>query len=124
MDQFEFVRLRQLREHITRQGLEPRTVHDREPPERHALPGTELDLRLHRFEQVQILQLLAKCLAALEFELVLPEEFEHVLHVAGRLAIIAEQSLAAAALIESREGLVNAKREPLALVAAGKDEGI
>src|SRR5262245_48761543 len=40
-----------------------------------------------------------------------PQEFEHVLHVRGRLAIIAKQSLAAAALIESGEGLVNAKHE-------------
>jgi hypothetical protein len=54
----------------------------------------------------------------------LPQELEHILHVGGRLAIIAKQSLAAAALIESWEGLVNAKRERLAVVAAEKDEGI
>jgi len=54
----------------------------------------------------------------------LPQEFEHILHVGSRLAIIAKQSLAAAALIKSREGLVNAKRERLAVVAAEKDEGI
>jgi hypothetical protein len=103
IDQFEFVRLRQLCEHIARQGLEPCTVHDREPPERHALPGTELDLRLHRFEQVQILQLLAECLGALEFALILPQEFEHIPHIGSRLAIIAKQSLAAAALIKPRQ---------------------
>jgi hypothetical protein len=39
--------------------------------------------------------------------------FEHVLHVGGRLAVVAEQALATAALIESRERLVNAKRKRL-----------
>ena len=66
-------------------------------------PEPRFDLRLHRFEQIEILQLLAECLGALEFELVLLQEFEHVLHVGRRLAIVAEQSLAAAALIESRK---------------------
>jgi hypothetical protein len=50
---------------------------------------------------------------AVEFELVLLQEFEHVLHVGGRLAVVAEQALATAALIESRERLVNAKRKRL-----------
>jgi len=56
--------------------------------------------------------------------LVSPQQFEQILHVGGRLTIIAKQSLTAAALVESWEGLVNAKREPLAVVAAEKDEGI
>src|SRR5262249_5875013 len=77
-----------------------------------------------RCEQIQILQLLAKCLSALKFELILLQEFEHVLHIGRPLAITAEQSLAAAALIESRKGLVNAKRERLALVAGEKNKGI
>src|SRR5215510_3942260 len=55
---------------------------------------------------------------------VLLQEFEHVLHVGGRLAVVAEQTLAAAALIASCEIFVNAERERLALVAGEKDEGI
>src|SRR5262249_43519469 len=71
-----------------------------------------------------VLQLLAEFLSAPEFELVLLQELEHVIHVRRGLAVDTEQALAAVALIKSREGFVNAQRKGLTVVAAEKYKGI
>ena len=120
VNELKLVALRQLGELVSRHRLELRAVDRHEAAEQKPLAGAQLDLRLHRLEQVQFLNFFAKALGKTELGLVFLQELQDLFDVGTRLAIIAEEPLAAPFPVEPGELFINAEHESL-LLGTGRE---
>src|SRR5262249_7457538 len=81
------------------------------------LTGINRDLRLHRFQEVQLLETGTEPLRALELRLILLQECQNPIGEFAGLAIIVKKTMSTPLAVKTGEFLIDAQQEPIALPA-------
>src|SRR5271156_3105955 len=101
VDQIEVAGPRQPRQRVARQRLEPLAVHRHEAAERYPLSRTQAELRLHRFQEIELDKPLTERARCFELCLIGLEKSENALQILRALAFGIEQPLAEALAIDA-----------------------
>src|SRR5262245_56334003 len=124
VNRLKISRAKQFIQGPNRQRIQAFAVYDRKARHARDFTGLMFDVGTHWGQQLEFLETSAKALGPLEASLVLLEEFDHLIELWTHLAVTSEERYASAALIETRTGLIEAKRDRLSSVGAGEQKRI
>ena len=124
IDQVQLAAAGKLSQHVTLDRTKPFAIDRVEATELYLLAGRQGELSFHRLKELEVFQLLNEAPRRAELRLIGLQESENALQILRSLSRRIKQPLPETLLVQAREGFIDAKRERVSAIGAGKDKRI